>query len=449
MNITIVNGWSDDNKGDSAIVEGLLRLIDRTAGEREITIVPSYPCPPDEVQFHYRHLLRGDRDIRITSPLFADDSSLDRGPWRTARRMFDVFLTMMVALLPLSIARRLVSPPRRGALDAVARADLVIAKGGHMYFSNGSLRSLYTLYRNAYPVMLSQSLGRPTGVHGQSIGPVKGALQRRFLGRLLAGLDFLNLREPISHAYVRDVLGDHAARSAAVVWDTAFAIEDEELPEGLEKLLPDRFVALTVRQWRFPYEDGDPRLLYERYLDGISFCVERLSRDLHLPVVVVPQAIGPTEMEDDLVAAGHLRERLPRDVEVLYLEDDFTPGQLRALYRRAEFLIATRFHSAILALSACTPAVAVSYHGFKTRGIMSMLELEEYVLDIDRVDGASLWEMCRNVHRRRRELQLELESRQDLIRKKSIRDLLRVIDLVGRENDEVRVPEVHSRGRPR
>jgi colanic acid/amylovoran biosynthesis protein len=52
--------------------------------------------------------------------------------------------------------------------------------------------------------------------------------------------------------------------------------------------------------------------------------------------------------------------------------------------------VGTRFHSVILSLAAGTPALAISYHGYKTKGIMEMLDLGELVFDIDNLEQASL-----------------------------------------------------------
>lgn len=197
-----------------------------------------------------------------------------------------------------------------------------------------------------------------------------------------------------------------------ICWDTAFAVTGESLPEALEARLPDRFVAVTVRQWPFPYRGEAAADRYQAYLTGMAQCIERLGKILGYPVVVVPQAIGPTPMENDMIAAEMLRVRLGDAAPgTMFLDCDLTAGQLVSLYGRAIFVLATRFHSAILAMTAGTPAVAVSYHGPKAPGIMEMMHLEAFVVDIADVSGGELWSLCSELLENRDEIADILERR--------------------------------------
>jgi colanic acid/amylovoran biosynthesis protein len=57
-----------------------------------------------------------------------------------------------------------------------------------------------------------------------------------------------------------------------------------------------------------------------------------------------------------------------------------------------DIFIGTRMHSNVFALSEGVPLVAIEYR-FKTRGIMQMLGLERWVVDIEQVDGPGLIEI--------------------------------------------------------
>jgi colanic acid/amylovoran biosynthesis protein len=253
-------------------------------------------------------------------------------------------------------------------------------------------------------------LDRPTVVFGQSIGPVRGRLQRWMVRRALSRLRALYVREPASLACLEEL----GVRGARLCWDSAFAVPAEPLPEPVAARLPTRFVALTVRQWRFPYAGGSVDEAYQRYLSAVATTIGRLRTELELPVVVVPQAIGPTPVENDLTAARMLEESLGENAgDTVFLDDDFTAGQLTTIYGRAAFVLATRFHSAILAMSAGTPAVAVSYHGPKAPGIMEMMDLKSFVTDIAGTSPEELWSLCRGVLDRREEIEEALGRRRD------------------------------------
>lgn len=396
MNIAIVNAWSDDNKGDAAIVEGMVRSLTARSGEQwHFDVLSMFRRPVGESD-HYRHTLRLSADMSIHPALLAVDAP--RGGSRLLRVL--EFARAALVLLLGRHARRLF-PSARATLSALSDADLVISKGGHICFSHGSLKTVLGLFRNLFPLMLAQRLGRPTIVYGQSIGPVQGRLQRFLARRILARLDGLYVREPISLA----TLDELDVPGGRLCWDTAFAIEAEPLPEDLAARLRQPFVALTVRQWGFPYSDADPAEQYREYLAAVAHCVRRFAEECRVPVVVAPQAIGPTPMENDLTAMNDLRASM-REVGgaaagPTFVEEDLTAGQLLTLYGQAELILATRFHSAILAIAAGTPPVAISYHGPKAVGIMQMLNLEEHTVSIGEVTPSRLWSICSDAWRNR------------------------------------------------
>ena len=66
---------------------------------------------------------------------------------------------------------------------------------------------------------------------------------------------------------------------------------------------------------------------------------------------------------------------------------------LKKIYGYCDFIVGTRFHSVIFSLSQYIPAIAISYIGNKTMGIMKDIGLEEYVIDIEEVSCNRLLEM--------------------------------------------------------
>lgn len=400
MKITLVNGWSDDNKGDAAIVEGLVRSVQAQANTPpQFTIVSMFRRPSGGND-HYRHTRRLADTIDVHPALIP--VSLPGGADSNLALIAD-FLLAVGMLLTGTRGRWFLPASRRATWSALVEADLVISKGGHIYFANGSARSFLALFRNLFPVLLAQRLGRPTVVYGQSIGPVCGRLQRWLLRAVLNRLSGLYVREPVSLRRI-DSLG--VVGSASICWDSAFTVQPEALPSQETLPLDEPFVAVTVRQWFFPYRDSTRQDPYSQYLAGVADCMARIRRELGLRLIVVPQVIGPTALEDDLKAAAQLRKYLPYELrqDTIFLEDDFTAGQLATLYGKARFVLATRFHSAILAISAGTPAVVISYHGPKAEGIMEMLGLGRFVIGMEEATGEALWSRCVEVYERRDQL---------------------------------------------
>jgi len=110
--------------------------------------------------------------------------------------------------------------------------------------------------------------------------------------------------------------------------------------------------------------------------------------------LIYPQSRGPGAFEDDRPVSrafwAKLKASLP-SAPVCYIDDaDSTclEAALAAL-SQADLVVATRFHSALLALVRGVPALAIGYQP-KTRGIMAGLGLETQAFDIGRVRAADL-----------------------------------------------------------
>lgn len=441
MKILLINGWSDDNKGDSAILQGLMKLIGNVVSKQShFSIISNFSSKIHDFQRHYRFVQQiGDRvsvhgsllPIRIPT-----GNSHRLG--RALARVYLLIRSLIILLLaPNKHVGLLLDNNERASLAAFIGTDLVISKGGHIYFSTGGLLSLIGLYQNLYPLLLAQRLKKPTVIFGQSIGPIKGRLQRLLLRRALARTGIVYVREPLSLALSNELLTRASGGNASLTWDTAFFVDEEPLPSVVADSLPARFIALTVRQWKFPYRGQESSVLYTRYLSELAELIRVINRELALPVVLVPQVIGPTPLENDLQAHQDLEGFLSETDDYVSLSYDFTPGQLKTLYQRSEVLIGTRFHSVILALSGLTPAIAISYHGYKTKGIMEMLGLGKLVFEIDDINHQDLWGVLRKVYEKREVYRSELNHKIDSILNEGADSVQLMIKLLGHDRDQM------------
>lgn len=277
----------------------------------------------------------------------------------------------------------------RDSIAAMRHCDVIGIKGGHVLFASKGWRGLLGLYMNAIPLLLAARLGRPTALFGQSVGPFEGRASRWLAQKVLRRVKWVVVREPISLALAAELLGPLRER-AVLAPDTAFLLTPQPItmPDGF----PDRFIALTARQWHFPYiaDRGKAAELQQRYYDAIRDLIVWAARSLGLRTILIPQVIGPTPAETDGVAWDEITRRTPPDCLPLRLEQDLRPDHLAGVYGRAELLVGTRFHSIILAALSGTPVVAIGYHGPKAEGILRSCGLEEFHVGIDSLEGAGL-----------------------------------------------------------
>jgi colanic acid/amylovoran biosynthesis protein len=128
---------------------------------------------------------------------------------------------------------------------------------------------------------------------------------------------------------------------------------------------------------------------YESALAGaVRYFVERI----HGKVLFFPQVAGAIASADDRLPARRVIESLSDlNDQVLLVELPPPPAVLKAAYGLMDIFIGTRMHSNIFALSTGVPVLAIAYR-HKTQGIMHMLGLDEWNIDIQAANGSILTE---------------------------------------------------------
>lgn len=396
MKLLVVNGWSDDNKGDLAIVDGMISGLRDRFGEFTFKLLPSCNFEPSHHRFVSK-IYGFDGILSQILPVHYPDAQ--NRVFRILRRVFDFVISLVILAFPKFA---LVIGGRFSALYGYyQQADRVVSKGGHIFSTNNKLLvGGYGLYCNLFPILFAKRLRKRTLVIAQSFGGFSHSAHKRMAGFALKGVEFIGAREEQSLKLMRSC----GLTNSKLVWDTAFLIDpcdrkQKYIFEG------GRFCVITIRPWSFPGK-SNPLELYQSYLNEIISLVKFLEGE-GISTVFVPQVRGPFRFEDDLRETRKIEEMLNAK-RAFFVYDDMSPSELADLYSKAEFIVGTRFHSVILALSNCTPAVSISYSGFKATGIMDLLGLGDYVIDINCVSGGALIGLVERIIPRRGEVKAKL-----------------------------------------
>jgi len=404
--ILVAHGWSDRNSGDAAIVRCLAdRLVDRFPSAR-LWLMSEFSAS----DWRFRHDHSDSRDIfgdRVLGSVFPI-VPIQRGPhpgnrsWRdrwtdAALAAFCLVRSLCVAL-GIPVPSWLWSARERETLLVLSRVDLVVSKGGGFLFGERSLRSTLRLWRVLFPFVLARRGRIPFVLYGQSIGPFATRFQAWLARKVLDHAALILVRESLS----AELLPRLRVRApVAVVPDLAFglpsgppAVADRLLRKyGVPRGRP--LVGVTVRQWPSAREV---------YLASLRAAIERLLETTPVHVVIWPHCTGPGEFEDDRRASRALGQSLPHCRRVTVVEGEIPAQVLKACYARMDMMIATRFHSAIFALSELVPTLVIGYWGPKAEGIMRELGLRQWVHRIETLSppqlaaaSVSLWEQRHRV----------------------------------------------------
>ncbi len=381
MRAIILNTYSWLNKGDAAIVLGTVQAVRAVAPGAAIAVVSLTP------ELDRPHYAAENLDV-VAGPFELFYAA--RGPaWARAGRFAGAYLALLGALLAGRLTRRPI--PRRlpaGLRDlaqAIAEADVAISCGGGFWQDSWGPGVLIHVAQ----VLAALVAGVPVVCLGQSVGPFRSPRLRAVVSQVLRRADAVVIRESESLATIQTMR--IAPERLHLGTDMAFALDREGPARRVTALRAGRLrVGVTARNWSFPHSP-DRQAAQRHYEDALVEALQHLLAVHDAEIVFLPQVIGPGA-DDDRLVERRLAARLQRPEQVQVLEDNLAPSELIRLIGGMDMLLATRFHSAIFAMLARVPVVAIAYE-HKTTGIMRRMDLGQWIVPIETVSGPRLIEL--------------------------------------------------------
>lgn len=338
--VVLIGGWSwHRHVGDDAVLRAHLGELDRGLPGHDIRVVCA---EPDRLA---RRM--GVDSLWSAAPAIAQQL----GPGLTHDEVRSEHLLPVVDEV---VARAL--GPRAGELphlaplvDAIRRADAVVAA------SAGSLTAAYphTVAEQVVVLRVAQAVGTPTVVSGASLGPFDGSADEDLLRPALAGADLVSVRDATVSPPLAARLGVAGDR-LRVQHDPAFwmapGADDRELAAALRGVGVDHaseLALLTVSQWPGGADQVAP----------FAAVVDAVAAATGIGFVGVPMFVPPSRPDD--LAIDAVRERLADPRRLVRLDPLPDDPDLVALSGRARVVVGSRFHGAVMAAAAGTPAVLV------------------------------------------------------------------------------------------
>lgn len=302
-------------------------------------------------------------------------TSRSPSPVKLVRRISNAFRGVALEALSQSAFLRglvLRGPARRSAfakaLKVLSDADVVISSGGTYLVDH------YRFTHRVRELMLAKAMGKPIILWTQSMGPFSDRASARAIRRLAPNVTAAYFRDQRSKEAWERVAELPAAH--AVLPDTVFGITLPSVKHGVTER-PTAY--LSVREWGQAVSGGS--LHYKDYESGMRKAAETLvSAGWNCIALSTCQGV-PGYAVDDSATAQRIFAGLPVEID----QGFHTPDALFELIQRAELVISTRMHLAILSLLAGTPVVAVAYET-KTLDLFASLGAADLATPIEVVD---------------------------------------------------------------
>lgn len=383
MRILIVNLHSTANAGDHVLFQVLFNQLKTCPEIEHITLVANDPASfqsytaEANVIGSFFYLLKKHKISGITD-----------------------FLLILLSAVIFRLTQKLLFLPRhpdaQALLKAYLNADRVISCPGNFIYSRAHLLGLPILSPLSL-LWFAHLIKKPYGIAPQTIGPLWRKWERWIVKQLLERAQFILLRDQRSaELLIRIGLSN---KQYKVIPDLAFLYDEANDIQGLQLLehfiggpLETRgpYLGITVINWSAQHPRFKSQAAYE---EGVANLIRIFLKD-HPDgrVFFFPQVCGPTPADDDRIPAQRIVtmfEGTPEYERIHCVNTVLTPAVLRACYGAMDLFVGTRLHSNIFALTQNIPVIAIAYQD-KTHGVMAMLGLTPWVIDIDRVEGNQL-----------------------------------------------------------
>lgn len=403
--VLIIPSNTDLNRGDQALVWESVRLIQDVYGANNVSFSVMASEEGDDAPIQKKQTLKLGYHFIPTllnhpGRKFAhkkDDSKsytlLTLVGWGSQAVLDYLHTRLLLSNNKLfqKIGYSLLNKNKKQIVDVYRNVDAIYVKGGGFIHSYGSVTDAYFIYYLTFHIRLALAFNKNVYVLPNSVGPLKNKIARDIALSTLNKCKLVTVRENISKQFLNKLGID-----AKLYPDLGFFLRPSRQDMSgylTSKGVPlnGKKVVLTLRPYRFQgFENADT--LFKNYINGVVNLVQHLhGKGYH--TTFLAHTLGPSTHEDDRIAIKEVMSLLDADTRnyVSYMEDfDHNCRDVERIYSYYDYMIGTRFHSVIFSLNVNVPSIAIAYGGNKGKGIMNVLENDDYSIDMDKIHDQSL-----------------------------------------------------------
>jgi colanic acid/amylovoran biosynthesis protein len=390
MKILIINLHSSHNAGDHVLLQvGLQQLYAEFPG-CQITLAMNDPAS-------YLHRPDAGPETVVDSFFAWFKTKSAKGLARQLGALGSLLISLLVALLYRLVrvdATWLLPQSRRATVHAYLAADLIVSCAGNFLYSRGHSAGL-PLLGPVFTIAYGWLAGKPIVTLPQTIGPLWRPWERWLVRWLIGRMRLVLLRDPTSVALLQR-MGISPAHYGLTP-DIAFLYEGADAATGrallhrygIEVETQRPLLGVTLLNWGEQHPRFQGQAQYEA---AVAAAIRHFVTTYNGRAVIFPQVCGPTPADDDRIPARRVRSLLAQTEladRVTVVDEEVPPATLKAAYGCMDLFLGSRLHSNIFTLTAGVPVIAIAYQD-KTFGVMRMLGLDGWVIDIQQVDTTGL-----------------------------------------------------------
>ncbi|MDU2939080.1 MAG: colanic acid biosynthesis pyruvyl transferase WcaK [Enterobacteriaceae bacterium] len=382
MKLLILGNHTCGNRGDSAIMRGLIDAITRQEPEAELDVMSRFPVSSSWLQ---GRTIMADPLYQLSQKQQAAAGMSGRVK-KVLRRRYQHRILLAKVTGEGRLRNFRIAPEFNRFAEFLKNYDAIIQVGGSNYVD------LYGLTHFEYPFCAFMA-NKPIYMVGHSVGPFQNPDFNQLANYVFARTNALILRETVS----RDLMEKSNINTSKVEQgvDTAWLVDRRHdtftpsyaVQHWLEVARRQKTVAITLRD----LEPFDKRLgtTQQAYEQAFAEVVNRLMEDGYQVLVLSTCTSIDRYNRDDRMVALRMAQYVKYPEQLHIAMDELNDVELGKILAECALTIGTRLHSAIISMNFGTPAIAINYE-HKSAGIMQQLGMPEMAIDIRHLLDGSL-----------------------------------------------------------
>ena len=269
-----------------------------------------------------------------------------------------------------------------------------------------------------FPLVMGILLKKDVVIYAQSIGPFESNIMKHIGIVILNRCKLVTIREDITKNYLEKIGYNNFISTA----DSAFLLDPMPLKKIDSIILHDSkpLIGICISESLSRYSKlNGSKNEYNSHIDMMVKVIDYLTEQLDANVLLIPHVYDTVGGHDDRIIEHTCYSKSKNKNKIKLIKEEYSPDILKEIISHCDLFIGSRMHSTIAAASTHVPTIAIAY-SHKTHGIIgSLLEQEEYVIDVKDMDYDNIVFKIHSAWKDRKMIRRKLEIKIPLIKEKS------------------------------
>lgn len=278
-------------------------------------------------------------------------------------------------------------------LQRFAQADLVVDLSG---FALSDQQPFITRLSFCFEIFTSCCMGKPFVIFTQALGPFEKVSTRLLAKLFLPKVDLLIARGQKTYKYLKQ-LGITRRMEIPICADSAFLFPSA--PSDIANRLLGNHAATDRPLFGILsniniFHRTQPSNDHNSYIQILARLCDYVHAELGAEVVFICHERREQGQKDDEWLTHHVIKQTKNPHRIGVITADHPASELKAVIGRLDFIVASRFHSIVGAMSMATPFLVLSW-AHKYDELVADVQMEDRVFDIQHLSVDSFFETLR------------------------------------------------------